>query len=167
LLLNFSQYGLLKPFWSNEIHDEWTRNLLRNRSDLTKKQIQRTRDCMDEFFPQAVVKVEKQFVDSLYLRDRTDIHVLATAIAAKARFIVTYNLKDFPRAHLLEHGVHAIHPDVLCTALIVDNQYLALESFMNQVRRLQQPPISEEKVIEALARCQLKQTATLLMSLLG
>jgi hypothetical protein len=40
-------------------------------------------------------------------------HVLAAAISANAKIIVTFNLKDFPDLILTKHGIVAQHPDVL------------------------------------------------------
>ncbi|MGZ3633357.1 MAG: hypothetical protein ACXU9U_02120 [Parachlamydiaceae bacterium] len=34
--------------WTNQIHDGWIRNLLKNRPDLTKDQLERTRKLMNE-----------------------------------------------------------------------------------------------------------------------
>lgn len=33
--------------WSGAIHDEWIRNLLENRADLRREQLERTRELMN------------------------------------------------------------------------------------------------------------------------
>jgi hypothetical protein len=38
---------LVRARWTDAIHDEWLRNLLRNRPDLTAEQLERTRDLMN------------------------------------------------------------------------------------------------------------------------
>ena len=43
LLLHLATLGLYTPKWTEIIHDEWTRNLLKNRQDLTAKQLQKTK----------------------------------------------------------------------------------------------------------------------------
>ena len=43
-LLHLSGSGLFRARWTEEIHDEWMRNLLANRPDLKSEQLQRTRD---------------------------------------------------------------------------------------------------------------------------
>jgi hypothetical protein len=38
---------LFRAKWTDEIHEEWIRNLLENRPDLTKERLQRTRELMN------------------------------------------------------------------------------------------------------------------------
>jgi hypothetical protein len=38
---------LFKARWTDEIHDEWIRNVLKKRSDLTLKQLTRTKELMN------------------------------------------------------------------------------------------------------------------------
>lgn len=38
LLMHLALTGLFKAKWTNEIHEEWIRNLLKQRSDLTRPQ---------------------------------------------------------------------------------------------------------------------------------
>ena len=40
---------LFRAKWTDEIHDEWIRNVLKNRPDLTKERLQRTRTLMDSY----------------------------------------------------------------------------------------------------------------------
>jgi len=42
LLLSLAAAGLYRAKWSQQIHDEWTRNLLEKRPDLTMEQLQAT-----------------------------------------------------------------------------------------------------------------------------
>lgn len=46
LLLRLATTGLFAAKWTDEIHDEWTRNLLSNRPEL-EEQITRTRALID------------------------------------------------------------------------------------------------------------------------
>ena len=51
-LRNFLMYlaltGLFRAKWSNAVHEEWISNLLRNRPDLTRQKLERTRQLMDK-----------------------------------------------------------------------------------------------------------------------
>ena len=38
---------LFRAKWTNRIHDEWIRNLLKNRPDLKKEQLEKTRRLMN------------------------------------------------------------------------------------------------------------------------
>ena len=86
--------------WSAQVHDEWKRNLLLNRPDLTRAQLDRTSSLMDRAVPDGLVTDYELLVDGLQLPDADDRHVLAAAIKCNASVIVTFNLKDFPKATL-------------------------------------------------------------------
>jgi len=43
LLLHIAEVGVVRPHWSNEIHEEWIGSLLRRRSDLNRESLERTR----------------------------------------------------------------------------------------------------------------------------
>lgn len=86
--------------WTDEIHDEWTRNLLKNRADLSEAQLQRTVDLMNQAVPDCLVGNYEGLIDSLELPDPHDRHVLAAAIKCQADVIVTNNLNDFPKKAL-------------------------------------------------------------------
>ncbi len=46
--------GLFRAKWTKEIHREWKRNLLKNRTDLSMEQLDRTSELMDRAFPMPV-----------------------------------------------------------------------------------------------------------------
>ena len=103
--------------WTNEIHDEWSRNLLKKREDLSEKNLQRTIDNMNTAVPDCLVENYEGFINSLELPDPNDRHVLAAAIKCQADVIVTFNLKDFPKKELKKYDVDAQSPDVFISHL--------------------------------------------------
>ena len=82
--------------WTTQIHDEWVRNLLKKRSDISKDKLQRIVELMNQAIPDCLVENYEDIIDSLTLPDPDDRHVLAAAIKCQADVIVTNNLKDFP-----------------------------------------------------------------------
>ena len=72
--------GLYRARWTQEIHHEWKRNLLKNRSDLTLEQLDRTSRLMDLAIPDACIDGYEDLVSGLTLPDENDRHVLAAAI---------------------------------------------------------------------------------------
>ena len=48
LLVRLGGTGLFRARWTNQIHDEWIRNLLENRTDLSRERLERTRDLMND-----------------------------------------------------------------------------------------------------------------------
>ena len=106
--------GRFRARWSEQIHDEWKRNVLRNRPDLSAAQLDRTSALMDQAIPDALVTGHEDLIDGLTLPDPEDRHVLAAAIRCHASVIVTFNLQDFPADVLAEFGLEAQHPEVFC-----------------------------------------------------
>ena len=150
---------LYKPRWSAVIHDEWTRNLLADRPDLSQAQLSRTRSQMDGAIKEAMVSGYESRIDALLLPDPNDRHVLAAAIESGATAIVTFNLKDFPAAATAPYGVAAVSPDDFVLALY----HAAPEDFVETVRRhrasLQKPPKSVAEYLATLKAAQLPMTA--------
>ena len=96
LFIRLAQAGLVRAKWTDTIHDEWTRNVLKNNPMLSSERLTRTRSLMNEAVRDCLVSGYEVLIDSLSLPDPDDRHVLAAAIRAGAQVIVTYNLKDFP-----------------------------------------------------------------------
>jgi predicted nucleic acid-binding protein len=96
LLVQLATTRIFRAKWTDLIHDEWTRNLLVKRPDLNIERLTRLRVLMNESIPDSLVTDFEHLIPSLELPDPDDCHVLAAAITAEAKTIVTFNLKDFP-----------------------------------------------------------------------
>ena len=118
---------LYQPKWTEAIHEEWIRNVLINRPELTLAQLTRTRKLMDRHGGSCLVKNYEPLIPNLKLPDPNDRHVLAAAIASKANAIVTFNLSDFPPMTLAEYDVVAIHPDDFAVRLFEDTPEMFLK----------------------------------------
>jgi len=68
--------GIFRARWSDDVHEEWISNLLERRPDLTRAQLERTRQLMDKHAPDALVTGYRQLVPALTLPDPNDRHVL-------------------------------------------------------------------------------------------
>ncbi|MCA9226944.1 MAG: PIN domain-containing protein, partial [Planctomycetales bacterium] len=110
LLIRVAQAGLVRARWTEAIHDEWFRNVLRDNPRLSPDRLTRTRILMNEALRDCLVTEYEHLVESLSLPDPDDRHVLAAAIHANAEVIVTFNLKDFPLEKLDPLGLEAMHP---------------------------------------------------------
>ncbi len=115
LLMELAVADLYRAKWSNAVQEEWIRSALLKRSDLRRKQLERTRDLMNAHVRDALVVDFERLIDVLELPDPNDRHVLAAAIKGRADLIVTYNLRDFPVATLERWGIEAQHPDEFLT----------------------------------------------------
>ncbi|MGM0639349.1 MAG: PIN domain-containing protein [Pseudomonadota bacterium] len=110
LLVRLATTGLFAARWTDQIHDEWVRNLIAKRPEL-EPHLSRTRQLMNEAVEDSLVTGHEPLIQGLTLPDPDDRHVLAAAIRAGAQLIITFNLKDFPSATLDSFGIEAVHPD--------------------------------------------------------
>jgi predicted nucleic acid-binding protein len=118
LLMHLALTDLFRARWSDQIHDEWIRNVLKDRPDLKREQLERTRSLMNAHVRDCLVTGYEDLIEGLTLPDPDDRHVLAAAIRGSASVIVTFNLDDFPPEHLGKFGVEAQHPGGFITHLI-------------------------------------------------
>lgn len=79
-LLTLAETDLFRAKWTEQIHDEWSRNLLLRRPNLEPERLIRTRQTMNNFFPDALIEGYEYLIPSLTLPDPDDRHVLAAAI---------------------------------------------------------------------------------------
>jgi len=54
-IMHVALTGIFRAHGSADVHEEWMRNLLKNRPDLTHAQLDRTRQLMDKALPDALV----------------------------------------------------------------------------------------------------------------
>lgn len=111
VLIRLALADIVTPRWTETILDETFRNLRANRPDLDPSALDRTRRLMGIAIPDASITGYEHLIDELDLPDPDDRHVLAAALHAGARTIVTKNLHDFPRRVLDPQNVRAVHPD--------------------------------------------------------
>ena len=163
ILLCIAQEELFRPKWSNIIMNEWTRNLLKNRIDLSEERLERTVRAMNIAFPDAMVSSFENLINAVVLPDLNDRHVVAAAIRCQADSIITFNLKDFPRKVMKELGIQAIHPDNFICQLMELDKDACIKAFVSQVNRLNNPPRKQIDVLNTFEKCGLVQSSELLM----
>jgi predicted nucleic acid-binding protein len=151
--------------WSEEIHGEWIRNVLKNRSDLTLEQLTRTKNLMNANVENCLVTGYKEIIPQLELPDAGDRHVLAAAIVARADFIITFNLQDFPSQNLARYGIKALHPDDFILLLFELKPKAACQAAEKQRQRLKNPPKTIDEYLKTLKDQGLTQSAALMRQL--
>lgn len=145
--------------WTEEIHAEWTRNVLADHPDVTPAQLDRTRRLMSVAVPKGLVSGYEARIPALSLPDTNDRHVLAAAIEAGATVIVTFNLSDFPAATLEAYGTEPLHPDVFLSALFDGGTALFLRGVQQHRASLHNPPKTAADYIQTLRATGLKRLA--------
>lgn len=160
LLMQLAMADLFKARWSNRIHEEWMRNVLEDRPDLSREQLERTRNLMNAHVLDSLVEGYESLEALIHLPDPDDRHVLAAAVKGRVDVIVTFNLKDFPKGSLQPWCLEAQHPDAFLANLIE----LADEEVTQAARecrlRLKNPPKSVDEYLDILARQGLPETTT-------
>lgn len=150
LLLELAVSDLYRAKWSDAVHEEWIRSVLQNRPDLTRAQLDRTRDLMNAHARDALVTDFEQLIGVIELPDPDDRHVLAAAIKGRADLIVTANLKDFPADKLDRWGSEAQHPDEFLTHQFHLSQPAFLQAVRTVRQRLKNPPKSVDDYLDTL-----------------
>lgn len=158
-LMRLALSGRFRARWSEQIHEEWKRNLLSNRCDLTREQLDRTSALMDLAIPDGLVTEYEVLIDGLPLPDPDDRHVLAAAIRCNASVIVTFNEKDFPLQALAPFGIEAQHPDEFVENLFDLDPAAVVAAAQRQRSQLKNPPMDVERYLEVLLKQGLVQTA--------
>lgn len=158
LLMHLALTGAYRARWSEQIHDEWTRNVLRNRPDVSETQLYRTVGLMNRAIPDSLVNDYEPLVQGLDLPDEDDRHVLAAAIKCGASVIVTYNLKDFPAEILKRFEIEALHPDVFLSDIWDLDQAAVLKAVQKQRAALNNPVYSPRELLDILLKQRLPET---------
>src|SRR5438128_2369565 len=141
LLMHLAMVDLYQAKWTNEIHDEWIRNVLANRKDLKRSQLERTRDLMNKHVRDCLVERYQYLISTVKLPDPDDRHVLAAAIHSSASIILTYNLKDFPTKILEAYEIKAQHPDIFISQLVDLEADIVCRAIKRLRATLKNPPM--------------------------
>lgn len=164
-LMQLAIADLFRARWTDEIHNEWIGNVLKNRSDLTLEQLSRTKNLMNANVRDCVVTGYEAIISGLQLPDPGDRHVLAAAIRCNASVIVTFNLKDFPEQALAPYGVEAQHPDEFILHLLDLNPATICAAAETQRSRLKNPPKTVDEYLDTLLKQGLPQSVSALREL--
>jgi predicted nucleic acid-binding protein len=158
LLMQLAVADLFQARWTDEIHDEWIRNVLSDRPDIRPESLARCRELMDRHVPDCLVVGYETLIPTLALPDPDDRHVLAAAIHGQAEVIVTFNLSDFPASVLGSFGIEAIHPDEFIARLWDEEPAGVLTAAKLHRQSLKRPPKTVAEYLATLEQCRLPET---------
>ena len=141
VFLSVAKSEVYHPKWSLEIQQEWTNNLEKKFMGVNPDSLRRTVALMNNHFPDALTSIDRALTKGMVLPDINDLHVLSCAIAARATYLVTFNLRDFPSSVLQPLDIRAIHPDDFLIHLRTLNQLGVEEAIQAMLQRLKKPPL--------------------------
>ena len=148
VLLSVAAEGCYLPVWSNEIQNEWSRNLRKNNSNVTKEKTSKTIKKMNNAFPKSTITGYKHLISTLILPDKDDRHVLALAVHINSKLIVTENAKDFPLTALLPFNVSIISTDSFLNQIYNKYDLLVIKAIKTMRARLKNPPKSVDELLD-------------------
>jgi PIN domain len=150
---------LVEARWTDEIHDEWIRNLAAHTPAVPIERLQNTRRLMNDALPTAMVSSYENHVPEVNLPDPNDRHVVAAGIAAGASIILTWNLRHFPAKELKKFGLRRETPDAFLSGLYDKVPDLTISSLANAQRNLTKTRVSASDFIDVLNSQQLIELA--------
>ena len=167
VLMRLTLHGLIRACWTDAIYDEWIEAVLRDRPDLSRAQLERTRQLMNLHAEDSLVSGYERHLPKLELPDPDDCHVLAAAIESGADVLLTWNLRDFPEAALSGHGIAVMTPDDLLEKLFTDHRDMLVAVLREARSCLKNPPLTAAAYLETLRGQGLKSTCSLLEAFLS
>lgn len=162
LLIRLTLSGLFRARWTHQIHEEWIKNLLANRPDIQREQLERTRALMNNSVLDCLVSGYEFLIESIVLPDADDRHVVAAAIRGQVDLIVTFNLKDFPSDVLIQYDLEAKHPDdFLCEQYDLQGAKV-IQAVAEHRAALKKPQKTQDEYLNTLLGIGLTQTVEML-----
>ena len=159
LLMRLALTDLFQARWTDRIHDEWTRNVLGNRPDITPESLARCRRLMGRARPRLPGDRVRGPISTLTIPDPDDRHVLAAAVHGGAGYIVTFNLDDFPASILEQFHTEAVHPDEFIVRELWDESSAAVLGAVRRQRAgLTRPAKTAAEYLATLEQCRLPDT---------
>ena len=149
--------------WSERVHQEWIRNLFKNRPDIREESLVRLKNKMIDSFMDSLVEDFEDIEKELNLPDKDDNHVLAAAIKSNSKVIVTANIKDFPNDLLSNYNILAQHPDDFLVTLANLHKSEFLSSLKTIRARMKTPKMSAQEYCKSLSKYEIPKTVEFLL----
>lgn len=111
IVIEIAKAGIVTPLWSERIFDEWRIAVVRKHGIDVEAEVVASQNALALEFREACVQVDPALEEQITLPDAADAHVLAAAVTGNADVLLTFNLKDFPKATAAQYGIEIAHPD--------------------------------------------------------
>jgi len=148
---------LLRAADRNLFDFAWTMGIMRELRETMLRQgfhpdaVDRRLTAMQRAFRDTEVTGYEERIPQLRLPDLDDQHVLAAAIHADARVVVTANVKDFPSDILAGYAISALTAAEFLTDLIQEFPQPLLEIVHEQAAAMRQPAMTFDVLVAKLA----------------
>ncbi len=151
LLLTLAALDAFEPFWSDEVLEELTRNVLEDHPGLDSARfVEHTIGSMRRAFPEATVTKYGGLVERLD-NDPKDRHVAAVALTVEADAIITLNVADFDSRLLRAAAIEILTPGELVLRLVDEVPDVVVAAVRALSDRWKNPARSPEEILELLS----------------
>jgi hypothetical protein len=155
--------------WTDQLSDEWTRNLAKNSNQEIEKN-QKTVTSMEAALPDARVDDYEQFIPLFPKTDPKDQHVAAAAKRVQVDYqdedvqvwLVTWNLNDFDTAELAAQGIRLCTPDQAFSDLLAKDSTKMLRAVFQQMAHMKKTKPTFTSHVARLPLVQMGKLATAL-----
>lgn len=154
--------NIFKLRWSERVQNEWI-NKLSKCNNKVKTSLENTRNRMEHAVPECLVHHYELIEEYLQLPDPNDRHVLAAAIHSKSDYLLTENLKDFPKSTLSHYEITIISVDDFFYSITKQYQEQLIQALKNILRRLKNPPITDEDWCLRMSRIGFPKSSKLIL----
>ncbi len=158
ILIRLAMTRMFRARWTDDIHDEWIRSLLRENPNLDASKLQRTKELMDKAVGDCLIEGYKPFIEQVKMDDPDDRHVVAAAIVVKAEVIVTRDGHFKPEV-LDEYGIGVQTPDEFILSLFDLDAQVTYDAIDQARRACKTPPFTGLEYQMLLTRNGLGETA--------
>jgi len=170
LFMWLAALGVIRAHWTDEIHDEWMRNVKLNLG-IERSVLERVRRLMDHAAGDALIVRYRQYERHFPKTDAKDRHVAAAAMATRIRSdsdsvtIITWNLKDFDPTELQEFGLVAETPEDFLCRLLLNSPQAVVAAFIRMRDNLKDPPKTSLECTDTLREQGMGRFSQMLLAL--
>ena len=156
LLMWLAAGGVIRAHWTNEIHEEWMRNVAQDFA-VPRRVLERVRELMDRAAGDALIQRYRYHQRWFPNTDPKDRHVAAAALSARklsgatSVTIMTWNVKHFIQKELSALGLRVENPDAFLCRLLADSPEDVTAAFMRMRDNLRNPPKTSRECADTLA----------------
>lgn len=151
IFIELALADMYRAKWSDNVHSEWLEAVLRNRPDIDRAKLERTRDLMNLAVPNASVTGYEHLIEHIPLeQDPKDRHVIAAAIVGNCDGIVTYNTAHFPKEAVIEFSLEVQHPDGFLATLLHREHRVFCAAVRSARVQKRKPPYTVEQHLSNL-----------------
>lgn len=134
-----------EPLWTAEILEEMRRNVVRDRRVPATDATSLVSALLDHF-PEALVEGYESLIPTLTNQEK-DRHVLAAAVHARADFVVTDNIKDFPPSSWRAYSLNVMPADDFLCLCLAENDDVDLAVWLVAERYMQRGHVESYDVL--------------------